>query len=184
RPVPRVVPRPKPQKWIPYKAVPIVHRVYRPPAAKKKSVVAKVVTTAISLSDQITRLLPGSNLLYQPNKDAVTGIPVYFWSDTNPIFQVVTSILGVGVNVLMNPSFVWNFGDGATMSTSNAGGPYPNSSVTHIYKNAGIYTAAVSISWAGTWAAQGAILPVLGGAIVQNASATIEVNPGPTDFTR
>jgi hypothetical protein len=84
----------------------------------------------------------------------------------------------------MNPSFVWTFGDGSSMNTSNAGGPYPNSTVTHIYKTSGIYTATVSISWAGTWAAQGAVLPVLGGAIVQNASASIEVNPGPTDFTR
>ena len=190
RPSPRPVPRPKPvvrpkaQTWIPYRAVPVVHRVYRPPVPKKKSIVAKVVTTALSLSDQITRLLPGSNLLYQPNKDAVTGIPVYFWSDTNPVFQVVTSILGVGVNVLMNPSFVWNFGDGSSLNTSTAGGPYPNATVTHVYKSAGIYTATVAISWAGTWAAQGALLPVLGGAIVQSASATIQVNPGPTDFTR
>ncbi|MEJ0014363.1 MAG: PKD domain-containing protein [Actinomycetota bacterium] len=123
-------------------------------------------------------------MLYQPSNDVLTGVPVYFWSETNPIFRVVTTILGVGVNVLMNPSFVWNFGDGSTMATTSAGGPYPNSTVTHIYKGAGTYTVSLEISWAGTWAAQGAVLPVLGGAIVQSASAIIEVNPGPTDFTR
>ena len=182
KPAPRVAP--KPQTWIPYKAVPVVHRVYRAPIKRKKSVVAKVVTTALSLSDQITRLLPGSNILYQPSKDVVTGIPVYFWSNTNPIFHVATAILGVGVNVFMSPAFVWNFGDGTNLTTSSAGGPYPDATITHTYKSAGIYSVNLTISWAGSWAAQGAVLPVLGGAIVQNTSATIQVNPGPTDFTR
>jgi hypothetical protein len=180
---PKPVIKPKPRTWIPYKAVPVRHYVYKPPVKKKVSTAKKVVTVALSLSDQITRLLPGSNLMYQPNKDALTGVPIYFWSETNPIFKVATTILGVGVSVLMKPSFEWEFGDGRTFSTSSAGGPYPNSTVTHIYKSAGRYNATVRISWAGSWAAQGAVLPVLGGAIVQSATAVIQVSPGPTDFT-
>ena len=84
----------------------------------------------------------------------------------------------------MNPSFVWNFGDGTTMTTSSVGGPYPDATITHTYKSAGIYTISLTTSWAGSWAAQGAVLPVLGGAIVQSTSATIQVQPGPTNFTR
>lgn len=183
KPRPKPTVKPIPKTWIPYKPVPVVHRTYKP-RVKKKSTAAKVVTTALSLSDQITRLLPGSKILYQPARDAVTGVPVYFWSDTNPVFKVATAVLGVGVNVMMNPSFVWSFGDGTTFTTSKAGGPYPDSTITHIYKSAGIYTVNLAISWAGSWAAQGALLPVLGGAIVQNTSATIQVAPGPTDFTR
>ena len=185
RPKPVAKPKPKPQTWIPYKVVPVVHRTYHPaPKKKKSSTIAKVVTSALTLSDQITRLLPGSKILYQPSKDAVTSVPVYFWSDSNSVFQVATTILNVGVNVLMNPTFVWNFGDGTTFSTSSAGGPYPNSTITHTYKTAGTYSVNLVISWAGSWAAQGAVLPVLGGAIVQNTTATIQVSPGPTDFTR
>ncbi len=184
-PRPRPSVKPKPQTWIPYKVTPIVHRTYKPPVKKKPSVAHKVVTAALSLSDQITRLLPGSKILYQPNNDALTDVPVYFWSDTNSVFSVITSILGVGVNVLMNPSFVWNFGDGTTFSTSSAGGPYPDSTITHTYKSPGIYTVNLSISWAGSWAAQGAaMVPILGGVIVQSATATIQVSPGPTNFTR
>ena len=186
KPRPRPVAKPKPrvQSWVPYKAIPVVHRTYRATPRKRASTIAKVVTTALSLSDQITRLLPGSKILYQPNKDAITGVPVYFWSDTNALFHVATEILGIGVNVLMKPSYVWNFGDGSTFSTTNVGGPYPNSTITHTYKSAGNYTVNLAISWAGSWAAQGAVLPVLGGAIVQNASTILQVSPGPTDFTR
>jgi len=185
---PRVVYRPK--SWVPYKSVPIVHRAYRPPPRRttpKKPIVravAQVVQTAISLSDQISRLLPGSKILYQPSNDVVTGIPVYFWSDTNSVFQVVTSILGIGVNVLMNPSYQWDFGDGSTLQTNDAGGPYPNNAITHIYKAPGIYTVQLDVSWAGSWATQGVWQPILGGAITQSSVATIQVSPGPTDFTR
>jgi hypothetical protein len=84
----------------------------------------------------------------------------------------------------MSPSFVWNFGDGTNFTTSSVGGPYPDATITHAYKSAGTYTINLAISWAGSWAAQGAVLPVLGGAIVQNATATIQVLPAPTDFTR
>jgi len=182
---PKPVVKPKPKAWIPYKATPVVHRTYKPRVKKTPSAIKKVVTRALSLSDQIARLLPGSKIMYQPANDALTGVPVYFWSDTNSVFNVVTSILGVGVNVLMNPSFVWNFGDGTTFTTSSSGGPYPNSTITHTYKSPGTYTINLSISWAGTWAAQGAaMIPILGGAIVQNATATIQVNEAPTNFTR
>ena len=183
KPRTRPVAKPKPRSWIPFKAIPIVHRAYRPPV-KKRSPIAKVVTTALALSDQITRLLPGSKILYQPTNDPVTGIPVYLWSDTSTVFQVATAILGVGVSVVMNPTFVWDFGDGGKFTTTSVGGPYPDATVTHSYQKAGIYTINLTTSWAGSWAAQGALLPVLGGAIIQNTSATISVSPGPTDFTR
>jgi len=181
---PTTVVKPKPQTWVPYKAVPIVHRAYRAPVKKKRATIAKAVTTTLSLSDQITRLLPGSKILYQPANDAITGVPVYLWSDTNAVFQVATMILGIAVSVEMNPSFLWEFGDGAKFTTNEAGGPYPDATITHTYKRAGTYTINLTISWAGSWAAQGAVLPVSGGAIVQNASATIQVSPCPTDFTR
>ena len=181
---PRPVVKPKPKTWIPYKVAPVVHRTYKPRVKKTPSAIKKAVTTALSLSDQITRLLPGSKIMYQPANDALTGVPVYFWSDTNTVFLVATAILGIGVTVMMNPSFVWNFGDGTSLTTSSVGGPYPDETITHAYKSAGIYTVTLATSWAGSWAAQGAILPVLGGAIVQNTSATIQVSAAPTNFTR
>ena len=96
---------------------------------------------------------------------------------------MVTSILGIGVQVNLVPAFTWDFGDGsASITTSTPGGPYPNQTVTHTYKKSGYYTANLTISWAGTWAAQGSVLPVLGGAIVQNMSEQINVGAGPTSL--
>lgn len=186
-------PRPKPVTWIPYAPKPYVPRVapkytYKPKvltqvAKKKSSTIAAITTTAVNLSDQITQLLPGNHLLYQPVANPLSGVPVYFWSDAGTIFSVVTSILGIGVTVALQPSFSWNFGDGTGLTVSNPGGPYPNKTVVHTYTQPGQYTASLAISWAGTWAAQGSVLPVLGGAIVQNVSAEITVSPGPTNYT-
>ena len=169
-------PRPKPV-WVPYAVKTVVHKA----APKKKP--APSLTAAVNLSDQITKLLPGNHLLYQPGTDPLSGVPIYFWSDASSIFHMVTSILGIGVQVNLVPAFTWDFGDGSTsVTTSTAGGPYPNQTVTHTYKKSGYYTANLTISWAGTWAAQGSVLPVLGGAIVQNMSEQINVGAGPTSL--
>ena len=187
KPVARApVVKPKPSAWIPYALRPTPKYTYRPAVKKvvhKTSVVAAVTTAAVNLSDEITKLLPGNHLLYQPVSDPLSGVPVYFWSDAGSIFNIATSILGIGVSVLLQPSFAWDFGDGTTLTTSNPGGAYPNKSVTHTYVSAGNYTASLTISWAGTWASQGSVLPVLGGAIVQNMSSQITVTPGPTNYT-
>jgi hypothetical protein len=179
-------PKPKPVTWIPYAPRPTRSYTYKPTVKKvvhKTGVIAAVTTAAVNLSDQITKLLPGSHLLYQPAADPLAGVPVYFWSDAGSIFNIATSILGIGVNVALQPSFSWDFGDGTQLTTNNPGGPYPNKNVLHTYAQSGNYLATLNISWAGTWAAQGSVLPVLGGALVQTVTATINVGPGPTNYT-
>ncbi len=166
---------------------------YRPPtrprpapSATKRTkvkVLTAAVTSAVNLSDQISQLLPGNHLLYQPNSEPLAQLPVYFWSDARTIFSIATSILGIGVNVSLSPSFAWDFGDGATLTTTDPGGPYPNKGVVHTYAHPGHYTTTLAISWAGSWAAQGSVLPVLGGAIVQQLSAQISIGPAPTHYT-
>ena len=179
-------PKPHASTGIPYKSRPVPHATYRPitrRVIKKPPVVTQMETAAISLSDQVSKLLPGSQLKYQPTNDPVAGIPIYFWSDSNPIFQIVTAILGIGVSVTLQPAFLWNFGDGDSLSTSSTGGAFPDSTITHTYKEPGDYPVTLTISWAGSWAAQGQILPVLGGAIVQTMTSHLLVSSGPTNYT-
>ena len=197
RPTHSYTPRPKPQtpKAKPTTTIikPLVRYNYRPvtrprpaPSATKRAkvkVLTAAITSAVNLSDQISQLLPGNHLLYQPNSEPLAQLPVYFWSDAGSIFSIATSILGIGVNVSLSPSFAWDFGDGSTFTTSDPGGPYPNKTVVHTYSHPGQYTTTLAISWAGSWAAQGSVLPVLGGAIVQQLSAQISIGPAPTHYT-
>lgn len=190
KPKPKPKPTPKSTPRAPYaiKATP-THIYRRPvkraaPRASKVPLASKVATTAINLSDQINKLLPGNHLFYQPVSDPLSGVPVYFWSDAGNIFKIATSILSVAVNVTLNPTFDWDFGDGSTFSTTDTGGPYPNKSVVHTYSTPGNYTVTLTISWIGSWAAQGVIAPVLGGAIVQTITSQVNVSPAPTNYTR
>ena len=179
-------PRPRTSTGVPYKSRPVPNPTYRPitrKVRKKQPVISHLVTAAISLSDQVSKLLPGSQLKYQPSNDPIAGIPVYFWSDSNPLFQIATAILGINVSVTLQPSFLWNFGDGTLLTTGSTGGAFPDSTITHLYKEPGNYPVTLTISWAGSWVAQGQILPVLGGAIVQTMTSHLLVSPGPTNYT-
>ena len=172
-------PRPKPV--VPRTPKPYVARKYVPKAVK--SIKPKIVT-AISLSDQLTQLIPMREIYYQPNPGALTQVPVNFWTTTNPVFNTSVMILGIPVSVFLKPTFEWDFGDGSKLTTSNRGGPYPNNSVAHTYTSAGNYSASLTVSWAGTWMADLLSYPVLGNAIVQHMVANIAVHDGPTKYLK
>lgn len=173
--------KPRPYTPRPYTPRPYVYR-YRP-RIKPTPTPTPALVEAVNLSDQISQLIPGNHLLYQPTIDPLSGVPIYFWSDAGDLFSLATAILGVGVSVALTPSFAWDFGDGSHLTVDSPGGPYPNSKVVHTYSRPGSYEVALAISWGGTWSSQGAVLPVLGGAIVQNLSAELVIAPGPTEFT-
>lgn len=146
-----------------------------------QSIAAKVVA-AVSLSDTLTALLPGRNIVYVPNPIALPGIPVYFWTDSTDIFTTATTILGIAVGVSLQPSYTWNFGDGSASTTTRSSTIYPNIGLAHTYARSGSYTISLVISWAGSWSAEGNVFPVLGNAIVQNTSTTIQVKTAPTAY--
>jgi hypothetical protein len=183
RTAPTPVPRPtRTYVYRPYTPRPVPTRPYVPrPRATHRA--APVINTALSLADQLSQLIPTRAIHVQPAVRALTNVPTYFWSDTDPTFSTAVNILGVPVSVFLKPAFVWNFGDGSpSQSFGDRGGPYPSGDVTHLYRSAGSYTATMSVSWAGTWAANNFSYPVLGGAIVQSASVNLTVVPGPTRY--
>ena len=146
-----------------------------------QSIAPKVVAAA-SLSDSLTALLPGRNIVFAPNPIAVPGIPVYFWTDSTDFFTTATTILGIVVGVSLQPSYTWNFGDGSATITTRSSTVYPSIGLAHTYARNGSYTISLAISWAGSWSADGNVFPVLGNAIVQNTSTTIQVKTAPTNY--
>jgi len=169
RPTPRpYTPRPKPKKPVPKVAV---------------SLKPKVIA-AVSLSDRLTQLLPQRNIFYVPKAGAVVQVPMYFWTDATNRFATTSMILGISVGVTLTPTFVWDFGDGNTFTTSSPGAVYPDTTISHTYKMAGTYKVSLLISWGGTWSAENYVYPVLGGNIVQKYSATYVVANAPTKFIK
>ena len=171
-----VNPTPRPYvRHVPY--------VYHPPKPKP----AVTITTpkevaAVNLADQISQLLPLRHIYIQPANGVIAQLPTYFWTDTNPLFNTAAQILGVSVGVTLNPTFLWQFGDGSSFTTTQPGAELPDKTVKHIYKRAGRYTCTLTVSWLGNWSAGGYSYPVSGGAIIQSYSTIVTVAPAPTRF--
>ena len=164
-------PKPKPTFTAAPKPIVIVTRKYTPKPVVK-----------LSLSDQLAQLIPMKDIYYQPAVGALVQVPVNFWTTTPPTFKTSVVMLGIPITVYLQPTYLWNFGDGTTLSTANRGAPYPEHSITHIYRSTGTFSASLQISWSGNWQASGATSAVSGGAIVQNIYTTVRVVGAPSKY--
>ena len=171
RPKPAVQTTPKAKPTSGYKSAPRKKRV-----APVASIAAN--EEGISLSDQLTQLIPSSAIAVTPIYGAVTELPTYFSTSAPAIFTTESSILGITVGISLKPMYHWNFGDGQSVDVTNP------TTVSHIYKKVGRYKPSLAISWGGTWNTNGFTYQVLGGAIVQQYSLPLDVHQGPTQYKR
>ena len=167
-PAPRPKPKPtyRPRPFPSHRA--IVHR-----SSPKPTPVPDTFAT-----DQLTQLIPPSEIANSPAQGAVTGVPSYFTTTSSELFSTTTTLLGVVVGLSLHSEYTWNFGDGVTLTKKSP------DSVTHIFTSPGSYLVSLSISWGGTWSAGGFSYDVLGGAIIQQYQIEVEVHSGPTAFHR
>ena len=179
-------PKPAPTRtWIPRPYTPRPKPTYTAPA-KPRVIVTKKYTPKpvikLSLSDQLAQLIPMKDIYHQPASGALVQVPVNFWTTTPPTFKTSVIMLGVPITVYLSPTYLWDFGDGTKFTTASRGGPYPDRSISHIYRSAGIYTASLQITWGGTWQASGATSAVSGGAIIQNLYTQVVVASAPSKY--
>jgi hypothetical protein len=155
----------------------------KPQVKKGTKPQAKVsVTHGISLSDQISQLLPGGAILTTPSAFPLVREPVTIWSNSPPTFSALTQVLGVPVQLFLTPTFHWNFGDSEQISTANPGAPYPNGNITHTYLHAGNYLITMEVSWTGNWIADHVTSLITGGLLTQSYQYPISVITAPTRF--
>ena len=99
--------------------------------------------------------LPTLVIQQQPPGNGLAGLPVIFFTD-GPTSQTFTvNIRGFQVDIQATAqSFAWHTGDGAVLTTTDPGAPYPNHSISHDYA-AGTYTANLTTTWGGTYRVDG-----------------------------
>ncbi len=177
RHIAKVRPKPTPSATKAGTAKKIVRRV-----SKAARTFTPKVVAAVSLSDSLMQLIPLRSVYSQPAGAALTGLPVFFWTDTSTFFATTANILGIAVGVSLHPNFEWDFGDGAHLQTTTSGAAYPTGGISHVFSKSGRYLVRLAISWSGTWSAGGNNFPVLGDVVVQNFSLDLVVAPGPTHY--
>ena len=167
----KALPRPKP-------VVTRAPSVPRPPKPRPVTPPVKVE----SLNDRLTRLLPNGEIAFAPATNPVVHIPVIFWSNLPGIFHTNVTVIGEAIDVTLRPSFLWSFGDGQFLITTDVGAPFPNKNITHVYEKPGVYTLTLVATWGGTWVRNG-VSRAITGQIRKVSTRTIQITTAQSVFT-
>ncbi len=131
------------------------------------------ITPAMVLSAFRRLPLAPSPLVVQPDRGWVlVNKPTVVHAEGGPQ-TVVTTILGTAVTVTATPvSYAWDFGDGATLSTTDPGRPWPDGTLAHAYTRLGGYRLTLTTTWSATYtvAADPAVHMVPGTATTTSAT--------------
>jgi len=174
-PKPKAVPLffPPTAKPKPVAVKPTVKRTYKPRVKK--------AVTKVNLSDKLTKMVPTAGVAYQPEFEPLVNVPVYFWCDLPSLFQSRVDIIGEVVDVALRPSFVWSFGDGSFLATTDNGAAYPNGHITHTYKQPGTYEISLLTTWNGSFT-HNAVARAVTGTVKKVSIAAITIVQAPTHF--
>lgn len=139
-----------------------------------------IVDWVATMATQYQRLtLTPSSISYQPNGDwALVNMDFIVFTDPAPQ-TLTTELFGVEIAVRSTPvHYEWDFGDGGTLSTSDAGAAYPDHTVTHVYSQAsdGV-VVTLTTSWRGEFRIAGSDtwIPIAGLATTTSSTAPIEI---------
>jgi len=121
---------------------------------------------------------------FQPEKDALVNMPVYFWTQTPQRFNAVVPILDLIVYVNLYATFVWSYGDGTFMSTTNQGAAFPLGAIKHTYKNNNQYQVGLKVIWRGSWSVNGVTTPISGDGLTQSITRGLSVVDAVGRFTK
>ena len=136
------------------------------------------VTPAMVLTAFRRLPLAPSPLVVQPDRGWVlVNKPTVVHADAGPQ-TLATTILGTAVTIMATPtSYTWDFGDGATLTTSDPGRPWPDGTLTHTYARVGEYRIALTTTWSATYTLAGdpVVRDVPGTATTTSATAPLAV---------
>jgi hypothetical protein len=181
---PKVVPKPKVIAKPKVVAKPKVITKPKTVAPIKKQPIKKLppkVVPATSLSDRLSKSLPTGGISYQPNFKPLIHTPVYFWNDLPSVFRTQVNLIGETIDVVLRPSYLWSFGDGSFLATTDPGGPFPEGKITHIYSKPGIYPVLLTTTWNGSFS-HNAVERAITGQIKKVSALTITVVSASTRF--
>jgi hypothetical protein len=106
--------------------------------------------------DRFVEGIPPPVPRFQPYAGVVTQLPVAFESgQSSPSLQRTYQLLGESVHVSGRARWRWDFGDGASLDTSDPGGRYPHVSVGHVYRTAGERTVVLRTRWTAEYTVDG-----------------------------
>lgn len=84
----------------------------------------------------------------QPRPRTLTNLPTIFWTTQPQSIERGDSLAGHAVTFRANAQWHWRWGDGSQgRTTSVPGSPWPNHTLSHIYRRPGEVNVAVTTRW-------------------------------------
>lgn len=135
------------------------------------------ITPAMVLSAFRRLPLAPSPLVVQPDRGWVlVNKPTVVHADGGPQ-TLTTTILGTAVTITATPtSYAWDFGDGATLATTEPGMPWPAGTLTHTYQRVGTYGITLATTWSATYTVAGdPVVRAVPGTATTTSTSQLEV---------
>lgn len=100
---------------------------------------------------RLVRALPALRPGAEPEQGVLARVPVAFRSgqERGPLTWS-WDLAGEAVTAVATPTWTWLFGDGTRVLSDDPGGRYPDLSVAHAYRRAGVVTVRVLTTWRAT----------------------------------
>jgi hypothetical protein len=116
-----------------------------------------VLTPQEVASEVVRRVpLPGPSPVIEPGKMLV-GLRAYLESNQQLVHTYVEETPLGPIAITATAVLHVDWGDGTvTGPHSDPGGPYPDGTITHVYRGPGEYTITVTATWTAEWAVAGA----------------------------
>jgi hypothetical protein len=160
------VARPAPDQWVPAGQVCLAPQQAAGPQVP-------VVT-----AEDFRRLpLPAGRVHVQPGSGrTLLNVPTNVYVEAG-VAVLPTTVLGFPVRVRATPvEYLWGFGDGDQLRTTDPGAPYPDLRTTHTYTVPGTVSLTLTTVYRGEYSvAGGAWLPIDGTASVNSPAQSLTV---------
>lgn len=102
------------------------------------------------------RVLPAVTVHTQPRSGILPHLPVAFDSgQPQHLGASRHEVLGHEVHLRPSATYLWAFGDGQRMTTTQSGSRYPDLTVSHAYRRGGLLTVRVTVVWRATFSVDG-----------------------------
>ena len=129
--------------------------------------------------ERAVRGIPPLRPAFQPRRGVVTQLPVLFTAGqpAGPQSWEV-DLLGQRVHLVATPRWTWTFGDGASLSTDDPGGGYPDDAVAHVYRRSGGRHVTLTARWSASFTVDGLGPFPVPEPVVQEVSSDLDVGEG------
>lgn len=135
-----------------------------------------VADIAAQIRDRVAHRVPVQRISSQPEAGPLMAVPV-LWDSHQPDgpLRWHDTVAGLPVSTAVWAEWRWDFGDGSWLTTGRSGSAWPDTSVSHVYREPGPVRVTLTTTWSGTFEIPGLGRRPIDGTVTQRSSHTVTI---------